>query len=170
MKPFILCLAVLFLYSITIVTAQDFRMGQRNNYELRYVTDEISVSASLFCDSSAYSDGRIIYNYDQGLAALEDQLKYLLRLDDSFVPLAGSYWTDPIKYKVYFYDHSNVLRVYLNGLLVDQLPFDFPVLYKDSDTLFTKVVTVPTVVVSINAGRSRYRVSFLRSGLRCLST
>lgn len=148
MKPFIVGFATVLLSVFILVFNQDYR---QNNYyckELKYVAEEASASASLFTNSTDYSNGCIVFNQIEGNKAVKAQIINLLRLDNSLNPLSNSYWTDTISYKVYYFDDSNT---------------SYPFLFKDTDTLFTQVVTDPTVVVTINAGKGRYRIPLFKN-------
>ena len=63
MKIFIITVAVLIVYSFTMVFAQDFRQAQRNSYRLKYVCEELSATAASFYDLEDYSEGYTIFMF-----------------------------------------------------------------------------------------------------------
>jgi hypothetical protein len=150
MKEFIITVAVLIIYAIITVFGQDFNMDMRQNFDLKYAADECSASASLFYDPVAYSEGKIIFEQDKCKQAIDNQMQSILKLDTSFNPLPGSYYQDQITYKVYYYDYSNT-------------DFSVPQVHKDKDTGYTVPITSPTVVITINSGRSRYRLTLFNN-------
>jgi hypothetical protein len=163
MKIFIITVAVVIVYSFTMVFAQDYRQAQRNSYRLKYVCEELSATGSAFYDLKDYSEGYTIFNTEDGIKAIKDQLINLLSVDDSLIPVDNSYWLEPIKYKVYFYDDSGVCKVYSNGSFEREEAFVYGNIHKDDWTAYNTVIYDPTVVVSINAGQARFRVKFLDS-------
>lgn len=160
MKQLIFGVAMVILCSMFLVFQNDDNTFIREYEKLKYVADEISNSGAIFKDLQEYSEGKLTFNYIEGNKAIDYQLKKLLKLDNSFIPLSG-YWRDKIHYKVYYFDNSNMMKVYEDGNLVEQTPFTFNYLFKDKDTEYTKLIVDPTVVVTINAGRPRFRLSFL---------
>jgi hypothetical protein len=146
MKSLIVGLALSILFVSFTIYQQDHNSYIRALESLKYVADECSASASLYFDKSEYAEGRMVFNQSEGIKAIEYILKKGLKLDDSLNPLPNTYWTEQVDYKVYFYDDSNST---------------FPFLFVDPDTSFTKTISEPTVIVTINAGKPRYRLSFI---------
>jgi len=145
MKPLIFALAITILFVGFTIYQQDHNRYIRELENLKYVADECSASGVLYFIETEYSEGRMIFNQPESKKVIEYILKHALHLDDYFYP-QDAYWTDRIEYEAYFFDESNI---------------SFPYLYTDSETAFTKAIFYPTVVVKINAGRPRYRLSFL---------
>ena len=76
-------------------------------------------------------------------------------------PVANSYWSKNIEYKVYFYDDLGICKVYTNGSPDREEAFNYGDLHKDDWTSYNTVISDPTVVVTINAGPGRFRLRFL---------
>ena len=57
MKIFIITVAVVIVYSFTMVFAQDYRQAQRNSYRLKYVCEELSATGASFYNLEDYSKG-----------------------------------------------------------------------------------------------------------------
>jgi hypothetical protein len=148
MKSAIVGIATILLSVFVTVFYQDLKQAELRNFELKYVAEELSASASLFINEQEYSRGRIVFDQTEALRAFDHQIKTLLHLDNGFNPLTTSYWTEKVTYRINFYDDSNTA---------------YPYLFTDPDTMFTYVVTEPTVVVTLNTGKARYRISFLDS-------
>lgn len=151
---------VLFAFPLLIICIMFFSFQHDSNLnrhylnELKYVCEEASVAGTLFIDNNSYSDGRIVFNRSESIRAIEEVIKYHLNLNDDFTPKPGSYWTDKITYKVYFYDDSNTV---------------YPALFSDIDTGYTHVIKSPTVIVTINAGSAPYHLSFLKNDVNIRS-
>ncbi len=158
MKVFIITLAVIVLYTFTIIFTQDYRQAQRNSYRVKYVCEELSASAATFYDREKYSEGYTVFDTIQGMRAIEDQLTNLLSVDGNRIPTSGSYWTGTLHYMVYFYDDSLVLKVYTDGLLTSTNSFSYPYSHTDEWTSYNTIITCPTIVVTINAGVGRFRL------------
>jgi hypothetical protein len=160
-KIFIITVAVVIVYSFTMVFAQDFRQAQRNSYRLKYVCEELSATAASFYDLEDYSDGYTIFDTEEGINAIKEQITSLLSVDSSLTPVDNSYWSEQIDYKVYFCDDSEICKVYFNGSFEREEAFTYGTTHEDDWTAYNIVISDPTVVVSINAGPARFRVKFL---------
>lgn len=161
MKIFIITVAVVILYSFTVVFGQDYRQAQRNSYRLKYVCEELSCTGASFYDRGQYSEGYTVFNTGEGIKAVEDQLPNLLSVDGSLTPASNSYWSKNIKYKVYFYDDSGICKVYTNGNPDREEVFTYGDTHTDDWTSYNTVISDPTVVVTINAGPGRLRLKIL---------
>jgi len=160
-KIFIITVAVVILYSFTVVFTQDYRQAQRNSYRLKYVCEELSATGASFFDREEYSEGYTVFDTEEGIKAIREQIASLLSVDSNMAPVDNSYWSKNIEYKVYFYDDSGICKVYSNGSLEREEAFTYGVLHKDDWTLYNTVVSDPTVVVTINAGPGRLKLKLL---------
>ena len=158
MKIFVTALAVIVLYSFTITFTQDYRQAQRNSYRLKYACEELSATAATFYDREQYSEGYTVFDTDQGIEAIKDQITSLLSVDINGNPISDSYWTGILHYMVYFYDDSLVMNVYTDGEFTDSKSFSYPCFHQDQWINYDTVITGPTVVVSINAGVPGFRL------------
>jgi hypothetical protein len=100
-------------------------------------------------------------NTEEGINAIKGQITSLLSVDNSLTPVDSSYWSEQIEYKVYFYDDSEICKVYFNGSFEREVAFTYGSTHEDDWTSYNIVISDPTVVVSINAGPARFRVKFL---------
>jgi len=162
-KVFIITLAVIVLYTFTIVFTQDYRQAQRNSYRVKYACEELSASAATFYDREQYSEGYTVFDTAQGMRAIEDQLTNLLSVDGNRIPTSGSYWTGTLHYKVYFYDDLLERKEYTDGSLTGTDFFSYPHSHNDGWTGYNTIITCPTVIVTINAGVGKFRLNFLDS-------
>ena len=161
MKIFIVTIAVVILYSFTLVFTEDYRQAQRVSYRLKYVCEELSATGASFYDQEKYGEGYTIFNTDEGIKAIKDQITKLLSVDSDLAPVSNSYWSKNIEYKVYFYDDSGIFKVFYNGNLEREEPFSYGSEHKDDWTSYNEVIGDPTVVVTINAGPGRFRIKIL---------
>lgn len=145
MKSFIITIALVILFNIFCVYQFDTDIYRRQLEWLKVVAEECADSAALYYDLEAYSHGKIVYNEEEGIKAIEYILKDLLKLDDNFIPYSG-YWQDKIEYDVYFIDEEN---------------YSFPYEFRDNRTGYTMYLFEPTVIVTIDAGRGRMRLPFV---------
>lgn len=153
MKPFLMGIATL-IFSLTFyLFIHDYNGNKLANNELRIVCEEASVAGSLFIDLEKYSEGQIVFDQGQGDAAIRDIIIESLKLDESLSPKANSYWSDPIRYEVYYFDDSNTTfeppyRSFKDGLIEEDIEI---------------IIKEPQVIVTINAGKGRYTLPFLRN-------
>ena len=143
MKVFIITLAVVVLYTFTIVFTQDYRQAQRNSYRVKYVCEELSATAATFYDREQYAEGYTVFDTGQGIRAIEDQLTKLLSVDHSGNPIPGSYWSDALHYRVYFYDDLFERKEYTDGSLTGTDSFSYPYSHTDEWTLNVKINSIP---------------------------
>jgi len=161
MKIFIITVAVVILYSFTAVFAQDYRQAQRVSYRLKYVCEELSCTGASFYDREEYSEGYTIFDTDEGIKAIGDQITKLLSVDSSMTPASNSYWSKNIKYRVYFYDDSGICKVYTDGILTGEEAFTYGDTHTGDWTPYNTVISDPMVVVTINGGPGRFRLKIL---------
>lgn len=147
MKPFLFTLAMLLLFVVFLTYQTDHNLHVRQLERLKQVADECSSSAGLFYDEGLFSEGKTIYNQVEGEKIIDYIIKANLRLDNNFVPLSDSYWKDTVTYSVTYLDNSNTT---------------FPYNYIDPNGRFTKTIGEPAIIVIINAGKSPYRLTFLK--------
>lgn len=147
MKSFIVGITVVLLSTFFITYQQDSNLHQLKLHELKYVAEEVAAAAAQFHDLEEYGEGRLVFNQEEGIKAAEYVLKQTLSLNDDFKPKSGTYYQDQIKLHIEFLDESNTI---------------FPYTYTDTDTNFTQVITEPSVAVTINAGKARYRVRYIQ--------
>lgn len=162
MKTFLAGIAIVLVCTFFTVFSQDYMVNQRQNFKLKYVADELSASGSMFFNLMEYAEGYIIFDEIEGLKAISKQVQDLLYLNDSYSPLKNSYWNEKIVWSAYFFDDTEVCRIYTNNRLVEQKPFAYPYLFEEQATGFTTVITEPTVIVTINAGKARYRLPIFK--------
>ena len=163
MKNIIMGFATVLLYIVVIFTSFDSKMMLEMMNETRFMTQELSATGTLYIDYGAYSGGDIIFNYEEGLKAIDSQIQKFMKLDIDKKPLAKSYWQDDVTYKVYFYDDTRELKVYENGIIVGQEAFNYvDKKHVDELTGYTMIIAKPTVIITINAGRPRFRLKLMQ--------
>lgn len=98
-----------------------------------------------------------MFDTEQGINAIKDQMTSLLSVDRDGNPINNSYWKDTIHYMVYIYNDSLVMKVYKDGGFISSELFSYPHFHEDIWIEYNTVITRPTVVVTINAGDPRFR-------------
>lgn len=147
MKPLITGLALIIVFSIFAVFQNDNNTYLRQLEYIKYTADECAATANLYYISKDYHNGKKVFNRDECEKAIRDIIVTNLSLNDDLSPLSQSYWTDKITYNVYYYDDSNTI---------------YPFLFTDSLTGYMSSINKPTVIVTITAGRPRFRLNFLQ--------
>ncbi len=161
MKPLLVGVALIIILLIMIVFQVDNYNYRLESNFLKYCADEASNSASLFYDEIDYSNGKKIYNEVEGLKVIEYVIENYLKTDATLVPLRSSYWKDKIQYTAYFFDDDLLCSVYKNGIKVNSFSFSYPYLYTDEDLNYKKSIGKSCVIVTINAGKTKYRLNFI---------
>ena len=145
MKDFILTLALVIIGTNFLVFNQDNNMYQQQMLRLKYVCENASDAGAQYIDEEQYKNGKFVFNQVEASKAIKDVIITDLKLDNNFIPLSNTYLKDKVTYSISFYDDSNS-------------DFTNNITYKDPEGLLTHKIKSPTVVVSINAGRARYRI------------
>ncbi len=143
MKSFIIGMALFYVSMIFTIFQQDYNMHQEKLYELKFVAEESAAAASQYLQEQPYAEGKIVFNQIEGIKATEYIIKNQLRLDDNMMPKSNSYWQEQVSYTIHFYDDATT---------------SFPYTYSTNDGTFVLVMTEPMVLISINAGKPRYRL------------
>lgn len=142
MKELILAWALTIVCIMGLNIQGDTNMHQRQMAKLKFVCEEAAAGGAQFKDNVQYSQGNYVFNRIESKKAAEYYIKKNLNLDDSFNPIGNNYWTDKITYTIEFFDNSNTT---------------FPYLYIHPSGAMVQVITEPTIVITINAGKPRYR-------------
>lgn len=143
MKVFIVAWAIVILYMSGLVFSEDNYNHERELIKLKYVSEEAAAAAAQYQDASYYKDGKFVFNETEGDKAAAYIIQQDLKLDNNFNPTSSSYWKQKVTYTVQYFDDSNT---------------KYPYLYTDPKGVLNHVITSPTVVVSIDAGKARYRL------------
>lgn len=160
MKPLIVGIALIIIILIMLVFQIDnYNYRLQSNF-LKFCADEASNSASLFYDENNFKNGIKIYNEVDGIKSIEHVIQNYLKTDNGLSPLKESYWTDKISYTAYFFNDNLTCNVYKNGIKTETLNFVYPFTYTDSELHYKKTFSKATVIVTINAGKINYRLSF----------
>lgn len=143
MKAFLFGLAA-FIFSLFVwLFCHDYNLNHIYYMQLRTATEEASVAAAMFIDPREESEGKIVFNQEEGHKAIRAIIKSMLKTNDSLIPVKESYWQEQISYNAYFYDDSNTT---------------YPYYFTDPETGYKFTVYKPSVIVTINAGRARYTI------------
>lgn len=122
----------------------EYNRAERHLIQLKYIAEEAAAAAAQYHDSVEYSKGKKVFNRVEAIKAAEYVIKKDLNLDNNYIPMEGSYWTDKVTYTIDFFDDSNTI---------------YPYLYSHSSGMFTLAIGDPTVVITINVGKPRYFIA-----------
>ena len=165
MKAFIVLTAAFFLNLLFLIDTQDYNMHERYMMKLKFVSRETAAAAAQLYDAEAYSEGRKVFNRSEGLKAaqyiVENNLKvgstswgsqitteFGHKYEGVAAPLEGEY-ARAILITIEFFDDASAN----NKFSEDD---DFYIEY-DHDQYY-QTITEPSVAVTINAGKPRYRL------------
>ncbi len=189
MKALIIGMSILIILILIITFWQDHLDYRLQAEYLKQCADEAAASAMLYYDNYYNENndnpiklgknfGQIVFNESQGIEAIECILKNWLKLEGkgNLTPSSNSYYIDRIDYMVYFFnedldDDSKEIfscNVYRNGKKVEIECFKTNsriYMFTDSSLKYNKLITSANVIVTINAGRARFKLSFIKSPL-----
>jgi hypothetical protein len=143
MKVFIIWMMLLIPDFMFLVYEDQYNRAERHMIQLKYIAEEAAAAAAQYHSKVEYSNGKMVFNQAEAIKATEFVIKTDLNLDNNFVPMAGSYWTDKVTYTINFYDDSNTT---------------YPYLYTHNSSLFTLAIGDPTIIITINVGKPRYSI------------
>ncbi len=194
MKVLIAGMAILIILVMMICFWQDHLNYRLQTEFLKHCTDEASASAMLYYDNYYNSDvhnlvklgknyGQVVFNEVEGIKAIETVLKHWLKLEGNgkLTAMADSYFKDEINYTVYFFNEvsdeklSEIFScsVYKNGKKIEEECFktkDRSYMYRDTELNYEKLITSANVIITINAGRASFRLSFIKKPIMIRSS
>lgn len=147
MKTLLLGMATILICSYFQVFQFDYNMHQLHLNELKIYTEAAAAAAAQYKDNEEYSHGVFKFNRTEGIKAAEYILKKTLNLNEDFSQKSGNYWVNTVSYTIQFFDDTNT--EYNNYT------------YTDSQSGFSSLITAPTVIISVNCGRARYRLPYI---------
>lgn len=116
----------------------------------------VSISAARdsvqFYDLNSYADGYIVFNYEDAVKAVEDNITSSLSIDSDFNPVDGSAWESRVSYTLALFDESLESKVFKDGVKIDSWKFTYPTTYTDEVTGYQFTIDYPGAVVSIDGG------------------
>lgn len=141
MMKFLIGVLLIFISAWFTAYQDQYNRYERYMLKAKFDAEEVAAAAAQYFMPIEYSEGKYVFNQQEGIKAAEYILKKRLELDNAFKPSLNTYWTDTITYKIEFFDDSNTI---------------YPYLYTHESSYFTEVITNPTVVVTINLGKPRF--------------
>lgn len=164
MKQLIFGLAIIILWTGFSIFQIDNNRFLRYQEDLKYQANECSNTAALYYDTDQFGEGKKVFDRTRANNAIEEIIKLNMKLDNNLEPNTNSYWTEAIEYYVYYFDDSGITRTYKNKVLEKQAAFSYGSLFTEPLTGYKKLITEPTAIVTINAGKAYYRLSFIDTG------
>ncbi len=158
MKPLLVGLAIIVLYTMFLVFQADNNLYLLKVNEVKATADDCSEAASLYYDTDVYQSGKKIFNQSKGNAVIKYLIEKNLKVDGNLDPLENTYWQNTLDYYVAYIDDSGYITRYHKSNLTQKEPFAYGTLYVDSIADYNKVVAEPMVIVTIDAGQGRFRL------------
>lgn len=143
MKILLWTFAIVLIMTFVVVYQDDYNQLYRENINLKFYSQEAAAAAAQYFVVEEYSEGRMVFNREEAVRAAEYVLQQNLKLNEDFVPLHNSYWKEAVHYDIEFFDEGNTF---------------FPYLYEHPSEYFILLMTAPTVVVTVDAGRPAFRL------------
>ena len=144
MKSFLMGIASFLLALYFFLFLHDYNLNKYYFNDLKIVCEEASAAGSLFINWEEYGEGKIVFDYEEAEEAIDAVIITMLDLNPhDMSPKETSYWTSNITRDIIYYD-------------------DNPTSDSVTDPNTGLPITDPHVIVTINAGKARYRLPFLK--------
>lgn len=160
MKVLITTCALALLFTMFTIFQSDNNQYLRYQERLKYEADNCADAAVLFYDEESFAEGIKIFKKEDGNAAIKYLMKRNLSLDDSFTS-KNMMISEQHDYYVYYFDGNGEMSAYHKDHLVDSAYVGFPYLFKEQLTGYEQMVYEATVIVTIDAGKADYTLSFI---------
>lgn len=147
MKEFIVGLGISILFILTLAYQTDTHLHQEFKVRLKVAAEEAAAAGAQYFSRERYGDGYYVFNEAESKKAIKHLIQSYLKLNDDLSPTEMTYWNQSgnIKYEVTFVnsdDQSFPTTINVNHFGIEQ-----------SHILFG-----PSVIVTINAGKARYKL------------
>lgn len=146
MKAFISGLAIIILLIFILIYQSDTYYYRLECQNLKYCCEEASNTATLYYNLD--KNDKKIFDEQEGIRAIEKTIQNYIKDKNA-------------DYIAYFFDDDLQCSVYKNGTKTEEFTFTYPYLYTDSQMLYKKTVASPTIIVTINAGKFKYRIDVI---------
>ncbi len=123
----------------------------RAQNRVKEVCDDAAGAGALIYEADAYGTGVRVYDKAGAEAIIKTLIMKNMHLKADATPEADAFWVDKIKYATYYIDDSHALTVYKNGQYVRSSAFSYHSIFTEPDTGYEKLITEPTVIVTIEA-------------------
>lgn len=150
MKWFIIGGAIIVICAWFMLFQNDNDRHLLESEHVKFTAQEAAAAAAQYFMADDFAEGWYVFNEAEGKLAAEYVIKSNLELDDNFEPSTSSYWSEKVTYTIEFFDDNSIANT---GSCTG-----YPCLYTHDTTDFSLAITVPTVIVTIYAGESRYVV------------
>lgn len=161
MKPLIIGVALTVILVMFMAFQTDNNALIRAMTDLKFQADDLAATGSLFYDSNAFASGLKVYDLTKANAEIAFLLQSNLGLNASYVPVNNKYWKEPFSVSITYFDDSMIAKRFVNGSLVNSFAFTYGTLYTEPSTSYVRLISEPTVIATINAGKPNFRLSFL---------
>lgn len=161
MKAFIMGLGVVILLCAFNAFQVEHDAYFRAQYQLKVMCDDASSAGSLMLETPKFALGKRVYDKTTAEILIKQLIGLNMGLDANMSPTSDSFWGERVHYKSYYVDDEEILTVYEDGVLQSQSAFSYNTILTESYTGYMKLITEPTVIVSIDAPYPDGRVTWL---------
>ncbi len=161
MKALITGLAFIILMTFFNVFQIDQDAYIRAQSYVKFLADDTAAGASLFQINDTYSNGLKVYDVVQAEALVKDLITKNLRLSSDLSPKQTSHWKGPVSYTTYYFDDNKECQTYVNGVFSKRENFNYNTIFEEPLTKYKKLITEPTVIVTISVGSPANRSDWI---------
>jgi hypothetical protein len=159
-KVIITTCAISLLFSIFTLFQYDSNQNIKWQERIKWEADNASDVAALYYDQEQFSLGMKVFNKIEGNKAAGYILKNNLDPDGDGV-IQDEVLSEKFEHYVYFFDGTGIMTSFKGDEKLSENPFEFPYLFKEPLTGYEQMIYEATVVVTIDAGKFDYRLSFI---------
>ncbi len=142
MKSYIIGIALFILFMFFTIFQSDYNRHQEQLQLLKYVAEEAAAAAAQYIIPNYYKEGYLVFNQTAGNLSANSVVRENMRLDSNLQPTLYSHWKEQISYMIDYYDDLNT---------------EYPYELSRPEFNLVLMITAPTVIVTLNAGKADYR-------------
>jgi len=160
-KPLIVGAAFMILLTLFNVFQVDQDTYIRSQTLVKILADDAAAGGGLFFEETSYGSGLKIYDKLKSESMIKVLIQNNMKLDSDRIPLQPSTWTGQVDYHCYYFDDSHKYLKYKNGVFISQENFNYNTLFTEPLTDYKKLITEPTIIVTIETAPPRNRTSWI---------
>jgi len=160
-KPLIVGVAFMILLTFFNVFQVDQDTYIRSQTLVKKLADDAAAGGGLFFEETSYGSGLKIYDKLKSESMIKSLILKNMKLAPDRTPLQPNAWTGKVNYYCYYFDDSHKYFKYENGVFMSQENFSFNTLFTEPLTDYKKLITEPTIIVTIETAPPRNRTSWI---------
>lgn len=151
---------------LLLVISQVFQVNNNSFLQtqdlVKTIANDAADAGSLYYENEAFFDGEKVYNKEESNKCIKDIIFSGLDLDESGVVRNNTFLEDnQVHYTSYFMDETGDFSKYVDGNLSSTEKVTLPYTFTEALNGYTKQITEPMVIVTIDMGDYDYKMGFI---------